>query len=226
MNEETISLTYVDRMILASYKQMLEGLSNYLGDGYEFVLHSLDNYDHSVIKIINGFHTGRTEGAPITNLALSMLEKIHQQQEAKNGISYYTQNKKGEPLKSTTIPIVGENGRTIGLLCINFYMNTPFIDIVSAFSKSENMLMATDHASEKFTDNIGDLIESSVTEVRQKVFEDHGVPANCKNKEIIRRLSSQGIFKLKDGVVRTAELLNISKNTVYMHIRNMKDAEN
>ena len=61
--------------------------------------HSLENYDHSVIKIINGFHTGRTEGAPITDLALSMLERINGKDGA-GSISYYTKNKKGEPLQS------------------------------------------------------------------------------------------------------------------------------
>lgn len=40
------------------------------------VLHSLEDTEHSVIKIINGHHTGRTEGMPITDLALQMLEEI------------------------------------------------------------------------------------------------------------------------------------------------------
>lgn len=83
---ERIVLTETDRMILESYKNLLEGLSAYLGNAYEFVLHSLENYDRSVIKIINGFHTGRTEGAPITDLALSMLEEI-QKQNAAGGTS-------------------------------------------------------------------------------------------------------------------------------------------
>ena len=40
------------------------------------MLHSLEDYDHSVIGIINGEHTGRRIGAPITDLALDMLDEL------------------------------------------------------------------------------------------------------------------------------------------------------
>ena len=35
-----------------------------------------DVYKRQVVKIINGHHTGRTTGAPITDLALSMLSRL------------------------------------------------------------------------------------------------------------------------------------------------------
>ena len=96
---------------------MMDGLSAYLGEGYELVLHSLENLDHSVIKIINGHYTGRTEGAPITDLALTMLESMNQNQNLE--VQPYFNQKNGSTLKSVTIPVVGERGRIIGLLCIN-----------------------------------------------------------------------------------------------------------
>ena len=57
-----VKLNSRDRLILESYKAVLDGLADYLGSGYEIVLHSLENFEHSVIKIINGEHTGRKEG--------------------------------------------------------------------------------------------------------------------------------------------------------------------
>ena len=44
-----------------------------------------------------------------------------------------------------------------------------------------------------------------------------------KNKEIICLLHQKGIFNIKDSVVKISELLNISKNTVYLHIRNSEN---
>jgi predicted transcriptional regulator YheO len=76
MRDYTVEFTEIDRLILESYKTLLDGLGDYLGYGYELVLHSLENLDSSVIKIINGYHTGRKEGAPITDLALCMLNKL------------------------------------------------------------------------------------------------------------------------------------------------------
>ena len=44
-------LTKADRLILDSYKPVLDGFSEYFGEGYELVLHSLEDLEHSVIKI-------------------------------------------------------------------------------------------------------------------------------------------------------------------------------
>lgn len=63
----SVELTPMDRDIINSYRQMLAGLSDYLGSGYEIVLHSLEDLNHSVISIYHGEHTGRKEGAPITD---------------------------------------------------------------------------------------------------------------------------------------------------------------
>jgi predicted transcriptional regulator YheO len=69
-------LSPADRLILDSYKATIDGLAAYYGDAFEIVLHDLTDLDHSIIKIANGFHSGRKEGAPITDLALSLLEEI------------------------------------------------------------------------------------------------------------------------------------------------------
>ena len=76
MKDHHVKLTETDREILKSYSTMLEGLSMYLGEGYELVLHSLEDYSSSAVKVIHGLHTGRTEGAPLTDLALDLLEKM------------------------------------------------------------------------------------------------------------------------------------------------------
>lgn len=219
-----IELTPTDRLILASYCDMLDGLSRYLGDGYEIVLHSLEDCSHSAIKVINGFHTGRTEGAPITDLALTMLERIKNQQGAEKSITYFVKNKRGEPLKSTTIAITGENQRILGLLCINFYLNTAFGDFVKDFLFEETSEGGSSLAlqSENFSANSVELVEHMVEQLRDEVMADPSISLSNKNKEIIHRLYAKGIFNLKDAVLKAAQILNISKNTVYLHLRHIE----
>ena len=65
MKSPEVQFTPEDRLILDSYCQMLDGLAQYLGTGYELVLHSLEDLEHSAIRVMNS-HTGRSEGAPIT----------------------------------------------------------------------------------------------------------------------------------------------------------------
>lgn len=230
MRDHHVVLTETDKAILNSYSAMLEGLSMYLGEGYEMVLHSLEDYSNSAVKVIHGLHTGRKEGAPITDLALDLLEEIQKKEadgkETRKEITYFTQNKKGEPLKSVTIPIRGEQNRIIGLLCINFSMNLPFSEYLKNFvgqgigTKPQE---AYENRKENFSANSVELLEDMAEEIRQEVMEDKGISTANRNKEIISRLYKKGVYNMKDAVSRTAEILGISKNTVYLHLRNLEE---
>lgn len=218
MKNKTMIFTKTDYQILDTYKVMAEGLANFLGDGYEIVLHSMESLEDSVIKIVNGNHSGRTIGSPITDLGLTLYTQL-QSTPHKKYMTYFNRNKSGEPLKSCTISIKGENNKVIGLLCINFYLNTPLTSVIK--NLSPDITKNGDTISENFTDNIDDLINESLDEVKTSVYGDRTISASNKNKEIISQLNNRGIFQLKDSVTKIADKLDISKNTVYMHIRNL-----
>ena len=167
-SKKTMFFTRMDRMVLESYKTLCEGLANYLGDGYEIVLHSLENYDNSVIKIINGYYTGRKEGAPITDLALHMLEDIRHNN-GKDYIAYYSKNKKGEPMHSTTIAIRSENAKIVGLLCINFYLNTPLASVINTLMKTDDG--ANIGREENFADSPSQLYSKGFFKLKNSVVE-------------------------------------------------------
>lgn len=216
-----MKLTKNDKIILESYKQTVYGLSKYLGNAYELVLHSLEDLDHSVILIINGHHTGRKEGSPITDLALSMLDKIQENNNLDDmGITYFATNKHGDLMRSSTIAVKGENDRIIALLCINFYMNTPFSTILETYNTVPEQGKTPEN--EKFMNSSEALIRESIGAVTEDVMMEQQISASNKNKEIVYRLYKEGLFKLKVSVPIVAEMLNISKNTVYMHLRNFK----
>jgi predicted transcriptional regulator YheO len=217
MGTQRIIFSKIDRVILNSYKTMLQGLADYLGEGYEIVLHSLESLEHSVIFILNGHHTGRKEGAPITDLALSMLDEISKGK--KDYITYFSKNRNGEPLKSATIAIRGEKDKIIGLVCINFYMNTSLYDIINCFVPKDQLSVGM-LTKENFVENSDDLIEDALNQAKMAVYADQTISAANKNKAIIYMLESKGVFNIKDSVIKIADLLNISKNTVYMHLRN------
>lgn len=213
-----VKLTKTDRQILNSYIPVLDGLANYLSSCYELVLHSLEDYDHSVICIYNGEHTGRKVGAPITDLALKMLEQIEEGHV--DSLVYFSRNAKGEPLKSTTLAIRGEGNKVIGLLCINMYMNVPLIDMINSYVPDSAL---NSHSfTETYTQNPDELIESTLEEEKLSVLSDSTILPSNKNKIIIERLYDKGIFQLKDSVIKVEKLMDISKNTIYMHIRNHK----
>lgn len=221
-NKSYIKLTKTEQLILNSYKSMIVSLGEYLGDGYEIILHSLENLQHSVIENVNGHYSGRKNGAPITDLALSMLSQL-KEEPSQSAVCYMNHSKKGVPLRSCTIPITGEKERIIGLICINFYTDIPLSCLLAKFYPQTLLsLSANDAATETFADNTDELIENVLYEIQHQVLHDFSVSPQNKNKEIITQLYQRGIFNIKDAVLKVASLLGISKNTVYMHIRNLK----
>ncbi|MEF3838757.1 transcriptional regulator [Enterococcus faecalis] len=205
---------------------MLDGLGNFFGSTHEVILHSLENLESSVIKVINGHFSNRKEGAPITDMALKMLSQVESEHDYAVK-PYYNKNQKGVILKSSTIPVIGENDRIIGLICINMHLEMPLIDYLQDLlpSGQQNDMSQELKNSEHFSDNIDELITTSLTKVKQAVESDPNVSHLNQNKEIVIRLYDQGIFNLKDSVIKIADRLGISKNTIYLHIRNHKKEE-
>lgn len=219
--ENYLSLTLVDKAILESYKNLVINLGSYLGEGYEIILHSLEDLHHSVIEIVNGQYSGRTTGAPITDLALSLLAQIEDSKDH-SAICYMNRSKKGIPLRSSTIPITGENNRIIGLLCMNFYTNIPMSSILQKFQIEDFQTIQDGKGTvETFAENTDELIESTLESVRNQILNDASVTTQNKNKEIVIALYHKGIFNIKDSVIKVSAAMGISKNTVYMHLRNI-----
>ena len=131
-----MNLTKIDRQILDSYASMIEGLSMYLGSVYEISLHSLEDYNHSVVKIMNGYHSGRTVGAPLTDLALNMLKRI-KDQGISSGKDFYLLYSYQCPWRIPKILYHSHfraNNRVIGVLCINLYLDSPLSEVLESIT--------------------------------------------------------------------------------------------
>ena len=72
-----------DRVILISYKAVVDGVSALIGEHCEIVLHSLEDIEHSAICIANGHNTNRQVGSPITDLALKSLRNMQSESVSK-----------------------------------------------------------------------------------------------------------------------------------------------
>ena len=61
-------------------------------------------------------------------------------------------------------------------------------------------------------------IENTVEEVQN----DRHVSNSNKNRQIVTALFEKGIFDIKDAINQVAERLDISRHTVYLYIRQLK----
>lgn len=205
-----------DRAILNSYRAVVEGVSALIGDHCEIVLHSLEDLEHSAICIANGHNTNRQEGSPLTDLALKSLHNMKTDSVSK---PYFTRIKNGGLMKSVTIAIRNKNQRIIGLLCININLDVPLSQFIQALMPSNPR---GETSSVNFASSVEELVSQTVEHTIEEVNADRLVANNNKNRQIVVSLFEKGIFDIKDAINLVADRLDISRHTVYLYIRQIK----
>ena len=217
--ENTITtLTEKDMAILNSYSTVAEGTAEFWGENCEVVVHNLARLDASVVKIVNGHLSGRQAGSPVSEVTLSFVNKMLANPSLRH-ITYFAKNKRGEAFKASISAIEGEKGNIIGLFCINYYLTVSLLSLLQNFTPAAKT--ESENISETFVENAEELMLNALEEAKKSVYDNLSISSSNKNKEIVAILYQKGIFNLKDSVITIANHLGISKNTVYMHIRNM-----
>lgn len=209
----------MNNFLIESYKKTLLGLSSYLGEGYEIILYCPKNNTYYVSEIINKMSHSLSIGDMCSDFVLKLINKI-KSDGTKDSISYFSRDSLGEPLKSSLILIRDIENNIIAVMSINFYLNTPFTRVMGTFIPEHNSMQKNPILDNNF-DNTDNLILSAYQLAKYKVENDTSIPTIEKNKSIILLLSNEGIFNIKDSVIKVSQLMNISKNTVYLHLRNI-----
>lgn len=101
-----------------------------LGSATEVVLHDFtEGLDHSVVKIVNGYISGRRVGSPATNLARRMIDE-YGDSELSYVSDYVATTVDGLPLQASSL-FVRDGGRLAGMLCTSIDPK-PFRDLEGA----------------------------------------------------------------------------------------------
>ena len=214
-----IVFTDKDREFLESNFRLAETIAEFIGPHCEVVVHSFESFEHSVVKIVNGHHTGRTVGSPITDMGLKMLSAFENTGNV-TPKSYFTRSKDGSLLKSTTCVLAGEQGKPIGLFCINMNLSYPFADIVNTLMP--DMVSTPVGVHENFSSSPGEVIEKTLENAIVKIENDETINLKGKNKAVTKLLFDNGIFELKEAISIVAERLGITRHAIYKYIREFK----
>ncbi|MCI8474027.1 MAG: hypothetical protein HFF07_01665 [Oscillospiraceae bacterium] len=219
-----VELSPADKLILDSYCNLCDCLTTYLGGGYEIVVHSLGQGDHFIKRIANGHYSDRVAGSVGIGLSESpggaiehLLLKL--QQGELPITTYFSENAKGDIFRSATVGIVGEGQRLIGMMCFNFFLNTPISEIIELLSVPKDVVVRKAKFTAYMDQDYEAILSETIQETKLSVMGDPDIPAKFKKKEIIRRLNEAGVFNIKNGVIMCADMLGIRVATVYMHLR-------
>ena len=225
LEQEYLNYHYTDedRQTLTQYKVLVDAMGGLFGETCEIVLHSFEDLNASVIHIHNGALTGRCIGSPVTDKALQILHE-HEKSAIDHSDVYFTKNKNNHTMRSTSTIIKNSKGRPIGMLCINLDISVPLDKLLTSLMPHDVMPKAS-HDAENFAIDVDDLIVSQTLKVREQIFSDSSISLRQKIKEIVTILNIQGIFKLREAVIKVAETLDVSRDVVYMHLRQLKKQE-
>lgn len=218
--------------IIAQYCKLVPFLGAVLGPDYEIALQDLTQGNYCIVAIANGFNSGREVGAPLTHKALGFVEsKVYKTHDSILGYRGVTQ--KNSPTNSSTMFIKDDDGKLLGMLCINHNLDRcsktvqkimELCNLPAETSDLPLLSLAPEETAETeqpeiFSGSVGDLIDS----ILDRNLEPGITPDRLNQAEkiqIINKLKECGVFSVKGAVREVAAKFCCSEPTIYRYLKN------
>ena len=204
-----------DEHLLAETEKIAVALGRMFPGLCEVVLHDLRDPAHA-IRVIENNLSGRQVGDSATELGLARIKDPDYPSVIQN---YANQFPDGRPAKSTSIGIKNTAGEYIAALCLNLDVST-----LSPVTLALSNLVATD--PEKRDVELESLRVRSRRELREVIeaaaAERSTTPRALHKdvkKELVRRLHQDGYFDTRNAAQTIADLLGISRASVYAYTK-------
>ena len=232
-------MTSSSSLVLQHYIKLTEFLGKALGPDYEVALHDLTRKDRSIIAIANNYISGREVGAPLTNMSLSILrDKSYEHTDYH--LHYYSINVNGKDLRSSTF-FIKDNGKLIGLLCINFgdsrcqnicdrilslcHPDLFVTDVLPQAGATWDEALEDCPAAEKFCNSADAVAVDAINWELERMGVTPKQLTPEKRLQVIAALEAGGLFLLKGVVKSAAASLRCSQASVYRYITQIKNSD-
>src|SRR6056297_268965 len=202
--------------LIEKFIPLVKGMSKTFGKNCEVVLHEFRDLKNSIVAIENGHVTGRDLNSPMTKIS---LEKVREGTVNEDIINYSEKNIDGRVLKSSTMFIKNDEGKFIGCLCINIDIT----DFIAARNVINDIMRIGEADTEKPSKNKVNIILSDIV---KETINEIGRPIIYLSKDekvlIVKKLDHQGAFLIKGAIDYVAEVLQVSKYTIYNYLDEIK----
>ncbi|MFF7162299.1 transcriptional regulator [Streptomyces sp. NPDC008086] len=204
-----------DEHLLAETEKIAVALGRMFPGLCEVVLHDLRDPAHA-IRVIENNLSGRQVGDSATELGLARIKDPDYPSVIQN---YANQFPDGRPAKSTSIGIKNTAGEYIAALCLNLDVST-----LSPVTLSLSNLVATDPENRDIElETLRDRSRRELREVIETAAAERSTTPRALHKdvkkELVRRLHQDGYFDTRNGAQTIADLLGISRASVYAYTK-------
>ncbi|MFI8347897.1 transcriptional regulator [Streptomyces sp. NPDC085596] len=204
-----------DEHLLGEAEKIAVALGRMFPGLCEVVLHDLRDPAHA-IRVVENNLSGRATGDPATELGLARIADPRYPDVVQN---YPNRFPDGRPAKSTSIGIRNSRGDYIAALCLNLD-----VSVLSPVALTLAGLVAT--GTEHGAEPLETLRDRHARELRRAVealaARRGGTPRSLgrdARRELVRQLREDGWFDSRDAAQAIADLLGVSRATVYNYTK-------
>lgn len=201
--------------LLDFVSRLVDALGQTFGKYCEIVVHDFNSPESSIIAIANGSLTGRKVGDTLDALGFQLL-KNHP---AADLLNYRTKTKEGKELRSLSVFLRDDKGQIFGALCVN-------VDISGLLKAQEWVQEALGSASttidERFEHSVDEVLETLIQNAISSIGKNPPDMTREEKVAIVAYLEAKGAFLIRYSVERVAELLGMTKYTIYNYLDEIK----
>ncbi|MFF0383948.1 transcriptional regulator [Streptomyces sp. NPDC004286] len=204
-----------DEHLLGEAEKVAVALGRMFPGLCEVVLHDLRDPDHAIRTVENNL-SGRAPGDPATELGLARIADPDYPDVVQN---YPNRFPDGRPAKSTSVGIRNSAGEYIAALCLNLDVSV-FSPVALALANL--VATGTEHGAEPpetLRDRRSRELRGTVEELAAR---RGGTPRSLgrdAKRELVRHLHGEGWFDSRDAAQTIADLLGVSRATVYNYTK-------
>lgn len=204
-------------LIIDLLKKFADATVNIYGRNCEVVVHDLEDMAHSLVYVA-GKVTNRKAGAPITDLAYTILKEHGDN--APDMLCYRTVTKSGRILKCATVFVRDEGGHIIACYCINHDVT----DFLSAKAALEEFTQAdaVETRQETFAKSVDEVVESLIEECSSQMGKHPTAMNRSERIDLLRELHRKDVFKFRGAVETIAAIMGVTRYTIYNYLKEAK----
>jgi predicted transcriptional regulator YheO len=199
-----------NELLLRESKKIVEALGKMFAPCCEVVLHDLTQPDHSIVAIECPL-SGREVGQSATEMGLARIQDPSFPDVVQNYVNTFAD---GRPAKSTSIGLRNSEGTFVAAICLN--LDT------SLFSSMQRILEQFTLCNQDIAP-IQETLRTRSLDMLKQTIASHATQHNtqahtlspAQREQLIQKLDESGLLHLKNAPSVTADLLGISRATVY-----------
>ncbi len=195
--------------------RLADGLAEAIGKSCEAVVHDFEDPEHSIVAIANAHITGRKVGDTVDVLGLQLLRNPP----PGDLLNYRTETKSGRVLRSSSIFLRKDSGEIFGAICINYDIS----ELIKLQQWLQNsVLPVTGDVHEEFEHDVDSILDHLIRDAVRSTGKEIADLTREDKIAVITYLENKGAFLIRYSADRVAELLGISKYTIYNYLEEVK----